>query len=366
VSRSPVFDAAVIGAGPAGAVAAYVLARLGRSVALVEARTRPPVRKIGESLPGAARPLLGALGLLHVVERGRHGRAVGNVSAWGSSELETADALRDPHGSGWHLRRAAFDADLRQAALAAGGESRIGRVGRVERAGDVWRLRLGDDVLQTRWLVDATGRGATVARRVGAVRVRDDELTAVYAWARPRRGDRDRRVLVEARPGGWWYTSLLPDGARVVAYHTLRAAAEALGGDAAAFASELAATEHVREVVREDGLLGAPRCTEACGARLDRFGGDAWLAAGDAAMAFDPLSSQGIYNSLYCGMKAGQTVHAALAGDGSAVARYADRLEQIRAHYVARRQAVYATEPRWWREPFWEAARRTAPLEIRR
>ena len=67
-----------------------------------------------------------------------------------------------------------------------------------------------------------------------------------------------------------------------------------------------------------------PRGADAGSARLDRFVGDGWVAAGDAALSFDPLSSQGMLTALYTGMKAGQALSAHLAGDGGALEAYAD------------------------------------------
>ena len=57
------FDAVVLGAGPAGATAALLLARAGWSVALVE-KTAFPRRKVcGEYLSATNLPLLRELGL---------------------------------------------------------------------------------------------------------------------------------------------------------------------------------------------------------------------------------------------------------------------------------------------------------------
>lgn len=47
------WDVLIAGAGPAGAVAARVLARAGRRVLLID-DSRPDLPKVGESLPGAA------------------------------------------------------------------------------------------------------------------------------------------------------------------------------------------------------------------------------------------------------------------------------------------------------------------------
>ena len=74
------WDVVVAGAGPAGAVAARVLARAGRRTLLVD-DVEPGGRKVGESLPGAARPLLLDLDLLALVEGGPLLSSYGKVSA---------------------------------------------------------------------------------------------------------------------------------------------------------------------------------------------------------------------------------------------------------------------------------------------
>ena len=71
----------MIGAGPAGSVAALVLSRAGVPVTLVA----PPERDglaIGEGLPPAMRPVLNSLGLSARIEAQGHRHALGNRSAW--------------------------------------------------------------------------------------------------------------------------------------------------------------------------------------------------------------------------------------------------------------------------------------------
>ena len=64
------FDVLVVGAGPAGSTAALNLAPL-RRVALVEACAET-TRRIGESLPPAARRLLRDMGLLDCFQAQAH------------------------------------------------------------------------------------------------------------------------------------------------------------------------------------------------------------------------------------------------------------------------------------------------------
>jgi len=335
------FDVTVVGGGPAGSIAACTLAALGRQVLVID---QPKVltagRKVGESLPSAARPLLRHLGLLDVVENGPHLSSFGNHSAWGSPRISSQDFIRDPHGLGWHLDRVRFDADLRTAAVSRGVEFREQKI-------------TDFDALEYTFLIDASGRAAALARHFGAERRRDDQLMAVFLWVQPNAQDRDTRTLLESTRDGWWYTARLMDQSRIVVFHTDRDKVAGLLRSQLMWKSELDRTIHIREVIDGAKVLSELYCTEASGARLDTFTGPNWIAAGDAALSFDPLSSQGLFNAIYTGMKAAEAAHARLSGEVDALAGYAQRLEQIRRVYLARRQVYYAAEQRWVNAPFW-------------
>jgi flavin-dependent dehydrogenase len=336
------FDVAILGAGPAGSVAAHVLLKLGRSVLILDQPKRMAEgRKVGESLPSAARPLLRHLGLLKLVEKGPHLSSFGNHSAWGSPRIETNDFIRDPNGLGWHLDRARFDSDLRTNALARGARLEYGKVRDFA-------------AVPARFLIDASGRAASLAHAMGARRLRDDQLMAVFMWVQPQAGDRDTRTLLESTRDGWWYTARLMDHSRIVVFHTDRNKVAGLLRSPLMWNIELRRTLHIRETIEGAKTLSELYCTEASGARLDHFHGANWTAAGDAALSFDPLSSQGLFNAIYTGMKAGEAAHAALSGRREVLRDYADRLEQIRRVYVARRQMYYAAETRWTDSSFWK------------
>lgn len=380
------WDAVIAGGGPAGAAAAIVLARAGRRVLLIDAPGGAPSqasRKVGESLPGGARPLLRRLGALGAVEEGGHLRSGGVWSAWGSEALvEAHSPVHSPHGAGWHLDRVRFDRDLRSLAAAAGARVEAGRVRAAEPvAGPAgaprwpaearspagpspsiaparWRLELGDgSAVDARWIVDATGRAALLARSLGAARRRDDDLVAVAAWLRS--ADGDPRTLIEAVPDGWWYSAQLPGDERVAVLHVGREDAAPLLRRPGAFAGRLAATRWIGGLVGgsaaeiERCLIAGPRGADAGGARLDRFAGDGWLAAGDAALSFDPLSSQGMIDALYTGVLAGEAIDAALGGDRGPAAEYPARLGRVRAAYLRHHRQAYRDAWRWQDRGFW-------------
>jgi flavin-dependent dehydrogenase len=357
------FPVVIAGGGPAGSAAALTLARAGRRVLLVD-ESAGGTDRIGEALPPSARPLLRDLGVLGRVQADGHLPCYGNVSAWGSDTPECDDFLLHPYGHGWHLDRARFDAAMRRTAEEAGAEvlsgARLTVAGRDE-AG-VWRAGLmrsgARGAVRCRLLIDATGRRGAVARRVGATRHRQCALIAIHARFRPPTGevDRDSRTLVEAAPDGWWYAALVPSGERVVAYFT-----DADLADRAAllkpegFLAGLDGSRLIREALTTHGstLADRPRITDAAGARLDRFAGPGWLAVGDSALSFDPLSSQGLLTALYTGLRAGQAADRLLDGDDGPVAEYARRLDAIHDAYRRHRAAYYAAERRWADRVFW-------------
>jgi flavin-dependent dehydrogenase len=95
-------DVLIVGAGPAGASAARVLSLAGLHVIMTD-----PIKKItykiGESLPGAAMPLLRDIGLLPWFEMSFPKICYGNLSSWGNEHLVSFDFIRDPNGTSLHL-----------------------------------------------------------------------------------------------------------------------------------------------------------------------------------------------------------------------------------------------------------------------
>jgi len=89
-------------------------------------------------------------------------------------------------------------------------------------------------------------------------------------------------------------------------------------------------------------------------------GGDDWIACGEAAASFDPLSSMGIGYALASGIQAARIAAATLAGDGNAAALYATDVRRHYDAYLTKRRAYYAIEQRWPESAFWKRRRMSA------
>jgi flavin-dependent dehydrogenase len=100
-----------------------------------------------------------------------------------------------------------------------------------------------------------------------------------------------------------------------------------------------ATTDHTRARVRASTPVSDPTITSAVSHRLERGeSAGRWLAAGDAALATDPLSFTGITRALSTGTTAGHIMCHWLLGRGEAAIDHECWLGDQFAEYVRRRQ----------------------------
>jgi len=338
-------DLLVVGGGPAGCAAALHARAAGLSVELVwqPDRTARPV----ESLPPASRRLLADLGCWPGFAGAGWLASSGTRSAWGSPFAADQDSVRDPDGPGWLVDRADFDAFLRDRAAAAGVVLRPGRLHRIGSTDLGFAGELADGGPVTgRFVVDASGRAAVAASRLGARRRHDDAAVAtVYRYSG---GPVLRRTVLAAVPEGWWYTIGSASGSRT------------LGRISLPDQPPSEPPPLIAAVLDGAVRVGAPHRVAANSGYLQPFTGPGWAAAGDAALSFDPLSSQGMLTALFTGRAAAEAAAGWLAGHSAALAGYADRLAAIRLAYRRNLALHYGMELRWPASRFWAARSRVA------
>jgi geranylgeranyl reductase family protein len=330
------FDAVVVGAGPAGSVAALVLARAGARVALIDKALFPRDKACGD--------LIGPRGVQTLDDLGipRPGAPVGDMEVVGPTGrrvlLRAFPGLTYP-GFGLVVPRLRLDAMLQALALDAGAVGLTGRAGLplFDEGGQLrgFRLEGGDsDGVEVRGDVVIGADGAL--SRVGDVAGLVDPAQVLWGFA--------VRAYVQASPklpqiwfwepgrrqgyaGYGWLFPGLDGGANVglgVGVRGTRSGAARATRDLDAFVADL----HVAAPpgARLGGWLkmGMVGTTAAEGRTL---------LVGDAAGLVNPLQGEGIAQALGSARAAAEAV--IVAGPSGAAAHYRGALGRRYAHYAA-------------------------------
>jgi flavin-dependent dehydrogenase len=353
MGRCPLrMDALVIGAGPAGSVAAARLASAGAAVALLD-NPKPREHKVGESLSPLAAQLLQALGVARGFDSSRHVVSSGIRTAWGSSIVERS-FLASPYGDGWLLDRPAFDLGLRDFAANSGAivleRSRICGLFR-HRCHYHFDVATQSKVTSytASWILDCSGRSAIFALRHGSKRIKHDNLVAFWQLyeSADETADEDTFTTIEKTANGWYYTAPIPRGRRVVVFLTDGDLPECrMAREPTMWRRMVEATTVIRGLLHERTYepINRVRGISAASARLDRPFGFHWVAAGDAAAAFDPLSSRGIGGAIVSGSNASGAVLEEHAGRTGALPAYAEDLTDNYNRYLGELARRYRTE----------------------
>lgn len=358
-------DVVVMGGGPTGAAAALTLRRVGLDVTLLTGNGGCSRRwQAGEALPPAVQISLKAL------QRWDDFLAAGAAPCsainayWGTERVAETNFLFHPHGSGWHVDRRRFDAMLLEAVQGAGGRLLAEAwVHSVERSGGLWSVTFeGGQEIKAPFLVDATGRSAWLARRLGVPLQGGERLAAVFGTFTPESPDSacDPLLLLESVEQGWWYSLPLPDGDVLAAHLTDADLLPSGSGELTEYwRRRLAETHQTRARLRGFRLKEERLQVRAAGTtRLQNVAGEGWLAAGDAAVAYDPLAGVGVARALESGIGAASAIAAHLCGDSEALPLFAWKVESDYQRYRVERTAYYREEQRWPDSPFWERRQR--------
>jgi flavin-dependent dehydrogenase len=325
---------------------------------------RPPV---GESIPPDSRPLLERLGVLADFLADGHQPCLGSASAWGSAALGHNDFLTNPYGTGWHLDRARFEQLLLDRARS--GTTRV-LAGWTARTVAAQGSRLIQFTLTSPgqapltgtagFVVDATGSAASIGRQLAAVHRWHDRLVLATAFFRaPEAAPPSRLTVLEATEDGWWYLAGLPGNRLTVAFASDSEHFRDTGTARwPAWVQGLADTRHIARRLSGSQLLSRELVNlSASSRRLEPIAGPGWLAVGDAACSYDPLSAQGIHQALHTGLAAADEICAGLSGPGLVCADYAARTAADFEEYLANHRHLYAAEQRFAGSPFWQRRR---------
>ncbi len=305
-SLTPHYRVLVVGAGPAGSSLALTLARNNISVVLVEAGSYQKSR-VGELLsPEAVETLLD---LVPDLSQEHLKFPLSIASAWGSGDLKKDEPRSE---TPWRaIERLTVDRSLAQEAQKFGAGLHLKtRVRRPVRVDGRWEVGLENqetgeiEQVTTDLLIDATGRAALLAKHFGAVRLRQNGQVALVGFLESDEATTPPlEMVLETTSQGWWYAAPIKPGAAVAIFITDNDLEKGAAEDS--WSRALAESQHIRARFGEFTLTERPRRVAADSSLLVPSCGEGWMAVGDAAACFDPLSERGIGRAIARGQVVG-------------------------------------------------------------
>jgi flavin-dependent dehydrogenase len=356
----------IIGGGPAGAATALTLRQRGIACTLLEAS--PSVaHKVGETLPPTALPILRTLQAEALLQQPAHLPCYGNSWLWGSPTVQEKNFMLTTQGHGWHLDRQVFETDLLALAQQKGAVLLMGhKLMQAHWHGDTqqWALdtkQAGESSTQhhhCRLVVDTSGRNSKLARCLGIPRNKYDGLTGTIGrFPLPMDGVPAQFTYTEATANGWWYAALTQGQQLVTAFMTDADLLPHSLQSLPAYWDALQQTRLIKTLFPLDYTppSDTPLHTQAAGSSaLAQVYGSGWLAVGDAAFAYDPISSYGITSALGSGIYAGHAIADHLLGHADALPAYRYVTAKAFADYLPLLGHQYALEQQWSAMPFWQ------------
>lgn len=319
----------IIGAGPAGALAAALLRKAGRSVLVLE-RQHFPRFSIGESLLPQSMAYLEEAGMLQaVVEAGFQYK---NGAHFVYRDRSSAFDFRDKHSPGWgttyQVERAVFDDILIRCAAEQGADVRFGQTVRAVHAGAVPLVDVVDEAdhayqIEARFVFDASGFGRVLPRLLNLeAPTRMPTRAAIFTHVQDNipAGVTDRNKICVAthpeRRDVWFWMIPLAGGRSSVGCVAEASFLDVPDAGRDAKLRELIQQEPtLKRLIGDAPFLMPVRHIGGYAANVERLHGPGYALLGNAGEFLDPVFSSGVTIALRSAHLAVQTLNRQLDGE---------------------------------------------------
>jgi flavin-dependent dehydrogenase len=197
--------------------------------------------------------------------------------------------------------------------------------------------------IRSKLIIDATGRNRSILKQLGVASESFDKQVSLSChlpyFKHPKL---IHPVYTESFEHGWGIVSSLNEQTNGMTLYTK--IGSPILADLKVFQnwkSILSGTTFLKDFLTDDAdrkIVGG----EANSTKASQITGSNWLAIGDAAIAFDPISSHGVTNAIYCANSAAQAIEAQLATQSPIpLQNYAETLHTIFDEYFEQKANLY-------------------------
>lgn len=322
-------DVLVIGAGPAGTVAASIINQKGYKVKIVE-RELFPRFVIGESLLPRCMEGLEDAKFLDAIKAKGFQQKFGAKFVRGKEvcDFNFSDQFSTGWTWTWQVQRAEFDKTLAEEVARMGVEvvyettvTDIKFHG-TDSTTTVQQKDGSQYQINAKFIVDASGYGRVIPRMFNLDRPSNivPRKTLFAHIKDTRRNDYDepnRIIVIDHKPELWIWVIPFSTGITSVGYVGNKKYFEELEGNTPEekFRNLIAGEAHIAERFKDSELVFEPRTIEGWSVTTDKFYGDGFVLTGNVTEFLDPVFSSGVTLAVESSRNAGKLVCRQLAGE---------------------------------------------------
>lgn len=321
-------DVLVIGAGPAGTVAASIIHQAGYSVKIVE-KQKFPRFVIGESLLPRSMEALEEAGFIDAIKAKGFQEKYGAKFVKGNSVCDFT--FKEQYTPGWNwtwqVTRADFDKTLADTVESMGVpvsyETTVTaiRFNGSDSVTTVEDTQGNKSEIAARFIVDGSGYGRVIPRLFNLEKNSNlQPRKALFAHtvdARRSMADEPNRITaVVHKPGTWIWIIPFSTGVTSVGFVSDPSFFDSYpGAPEQQYRAMLEAEPYTRERFRDVELVFEPRILESWSATTDKFYGDGFVLTGNVTEFLDPIFSSGVTLACVSAQTAAKLVIRKLKGE---------------------------------------------------
>jgi flavin-dependent dehydrogenase len=301
-------DVLVIGAGPAGSIAASIAHRAGLKVKVVE-REKFPRFVIGESLLPRCMEVLEDCGLLDAVKAKNFQQKFGAKFLKGAevSDFNFSTQFTKGWNWTWQVPRAEFDQTLIEEVQRRGVpvdfETTVTTIDFLDDSSSLTTVQRKDgsnEKIRARFIIDASGYGRVIPRLLKLDKPSNlDPRKALFAHVRDTHRenfeDPNRITVVLYAPGVWVWVIPFSSGTTSVGFVGNYDFFNRVEGDPSSqFTRLIEGNAYLKSRFGDVPQVFEPRTLEAWSATTEKFFGDGYVLTGNVTEFLDPIFSSGV------------------------------------------------------------------------
>lgn len=338
----------IVGSGIAGLILSNLLKEKKVNHVVLDRVEKRKSLEIPETLPPSALVLLESLNLLELFKKSSS-KTFGYHSIWNSEVLTTNNFFNhNPFKYGLKLNKKEILKDLKR--VVTNHLIQFNNLIEINRPDENVTVKVEskncEQTINSRIIVDATGRNRAVLKQFGITSEQFDNQIALSChlpyYKHPKLM---HEVYVETFEYGWGIVSSLNEHTNGMTLYTQKG--NPLLPQLKKYQNWkklLSNTKLLKDFLSEDTnrkIIGG----EANSSRASQIADTNWLAIGDAAIAFDPLSSHGVSNAIYCANAASNAIESYTTKHViNPFQKYNDTISQIFNEYLNQKSKLYDTE----------------------